>query len=251
MESESKKPGNNFDHIAKFTVPPTPRDTIAPFVWGQIVESMECGAKEVIVLPDNNFGEALTVDYEHLFQDSKTSWPKTRSWDTLRAFISPFKLDSRISEVLRPFRDGVCINSFHWNKGLKIFMGDENLFFRALQGDRIAQDEVSADLGGSTLLKKYWSADVNKYRIFVHRKDNWNHWEMEGPFNSQLSASAAFEERKVEFINNPPARIRHGIYVNTGQINAVLLYDGTKLVSQIAVPGQGVDSNMSSLYRKR
>ena len=100
---------------------------------------------------------------------------------------------------------------------------------------------MAANLGSMKLLKQFWSDQLTDWRVFIHRGFNWNHWEMFGPFPIQSRADAVFEEERHKGISNPPRRIRHGVYENTGQTNTVLLYHGLDVVSEyVLVIGQGI-----------
>ena len=196
-------------------------------------------------MPDNGFGESFTLDLNDLRTISKVYPRTTRLWNDLKFVSDVSSIETSSLRLLERLRRGVCIYSFHWDEGINLF--EDDIFFRHLRGDKSVMDQVAADLGGQKLVKEFWSEKFTEWRVFVHKNILWNHWEMFGPFLSQTQAEEVFQIEKQKGINNPPKRIRHGIYHNTGQINTVLLYEGFNLVSEfILTVGQGMPENRKS-----
>src|SRR5258707_12554622 len=95
-----------------FSKPPVPNDVTVPFAWGNVVTFGENLTKEIITLPDNNLGEALTVDFNRA-QMGTISWPSARAWKDLRLQADTSSLPLQVVLLLIPYHDSVSINAFH------------------------------------------------------------------------------------------------------------------------------------------
>ena len=235
--------------LSIFEKPPLPEDTKVPFTWGDVVTFGENQIKEIVTLPDNTLGEAKTVDF-HTARAGKVSWPATRAWKDLRFQANVSSLTPDVASLLFHYREGYCINVFTYNTRLKLFCEDNELFFNYLRGDSSLRGQISTDLGGQELLKRFWSRSLTQWRVFIHRKFNWNHWEMIGPTVWKMKATRVFDRMRKEAESVRPRRIRHGVYRNEGEINAVLLYHGLDLMAEFTtLVGQGFTEELNSTHQ--
>jgi len=225
--------------LSVFEKLPAHENSIVPFNWGDIVTFGEGGLKEIITLPDNSLGEARTVDFQ-VAESFKVSWPATRAWKSLMFQAKVSCLSPKVASFLSRYRAGLCINGFHWDTGLQVFGEDSDLFFDYLRGNSSLKEQILVDIGGRQLLERFWKGDLNRWRVFIHRRFNWNHWEMVGPTFSKIKAIGVFDQMRGEAEKIRPRRVRRGVYWNEGEINTVLLYHGLDLVAEFSsLIGQG------------
>jgi hypothetical protein len=233
---------------AMVSQPFTPSNIVVPFKWGDIVrvKDEDSYADEVVVLPDCPGGEALTITVPNDRPKPHPMRPTFRNWRSIRRVGDYSSLELEFRQTLEPYRKGVYINNLHWDMGVSSLFGDdEELFIAYMRGNHELHSQISASLGGMKVLRAFWGSELTKWRVFIHRKCNWNHWEMCGPF-SERSARQSLAECQKEALESPPKRLRHGVYWNTGQINVVVIYNGLDKVSSFSsLVGQGESESAS------
>mgnify|MGYP001566828789 CR=1 FL=1 len=208
------------------------KEAIAPFHFGDVVVAREASfvsvqQSEVIYLPDTGSDAALSFQ---MAQRTSGPYPferATSDWRSIKRIGGHELLPKNVRLFLEPYRRGVVVNGSHWDTGVCLFPVEEKGMIEAIvQGDSSQLDKVG--LGSQDLLARFFGDSPEQWRVLVHRNDDWATWEMFGPCAHETEASHVFAECVEESQRNPPMLLRRGVYANTGQINAVVLYRGTR-----------------------
>jgi len=210
--------------------PTQPDSSSAPFCFGDVVvprgeKFVDISHSEVIILPDLGCRAALSFQIEHRIKGVDAFVQSNSDWNMLKRVGRYVELPEEVKQLIQPYRKGVVINGTHFDKGVNLFDDDDVTIFKNLVDGNFSQwDDLG--LGTQAQYKKFFATAQSKWRVFVHKKEDWSTWDMHGPFDREEKARLAFDKNIEESRRNPPRLLRHGVYENNGQINVVVLYQG-------------------------